>query len=391
MASQISDVLIVGAGAAGHSAATTLRQAGLTGTVRVVHEEPVPPYNRTLVDKGILPGLLTAEQAALPALGPLEVEMVNGRAVAFDAAEQALRLADGRDLRFHRLLVAVGSTPRSLAKGDLDGLFSLHRAQDALQIRAHVEGDFADRSVTVLGAGLVGTEAASFFVSAGATVHVVARSELPLKSSLGTPIATQLRDLHRQRTNFRGGRAVASLRRKAAGGIEICLDDGQRWESDLVISAQGTTPATSWIPSRGSGIPVDASLRAEGLPNVYAAGGAVLHSDGADGRTIRIDHWDDAAAQGAHAAWALLHDLGAGDDPGAYRAVTGYAVSMYGSSLTGAGVAGADASAHTKSGADGALVTTFTGRDGTVTGAVGWQASHEIHAIREELALRPHL
>lgn len=33
--------------------------------VRIVLVEPHPPYNRMLVDKGILPGLLTVEQAAV--------------------------------------------------------------------------------------------------------------------------------------------------------------------------------------------------------------------------------------------------------------------------------------------------------------------------------------
>lgn len=386
MTSQISDVLIVGAGAAGHSAATTLRSAGFTGTLRIVHDEPQPPYNRTLVDKGILPGLLTAEQTALPALEPLGVETVNGRAVALEAAEQVLRLEGGRDLRFHRLLVAVGSTPRIQAGEDLDGMFSLHRAQDAVQIRAHVEGDFAGRSVTVLGAGLVGTEMASLLVAAGADVHIVARSELPLASALGTPVATRLRHLHRQHTTFHGGRTVRSLRR-TAHGVEVRLDDGERWESDIVISAQGTIPATSWITSKGAGIPVDGSLRAEGLPNVYAAGGAVLHAD-LDGGLFRIDHWDDAAAQGAHVARTMLHDQGSGRDPGTYHAVTAYVVSVYGSSLMGAGITGSDAVAHTMPAGDDGLVTTFAGRDGTMTGAVGWQATREVHAIRQELALR---
>ncbi len=36
----------------------TLRHEGFTGTACIVHDETTAPYNHTLVDKGILPGLL---------------------------------------------------------------------------------------------------------------------------------------------------------------------------------------------------------------------------------------------------------------------------------------------------------------------------------------------
>jgi len=388
MTSHDSDVLIIGAGAAGHSAATTLRRDGFDGTVRVVHDEPVAPYNRTLVDKGILPGLLTPVQAALPSLASLGVEIVSGKASAIDPAERLVRLADATELPFRSLLLAVGSTPRPvLRNGEVEGVFPLHRAVDAQQIRSHVGSDFAGRVVTVLGAGLVGTEAASVFTASGARVHLVARSEVPLVSALGTPVATRLRDLHREHTIFHGGRTVTALRRTARG-IEVHLDDAQVWESDLVVTAQGTTPATAWVPSGSAGVTVDASLRVEGLPHVYAAGGAVLHPSPGGGR-IRIDHWDDAVAQGAHAARALLHDVTHGNDPGHYRPISGYSVNIYGSSLNGVGTARPGTSAHTVPTDDGGLVTTFTDSDALMTGAVGWRASRVVHQIRQELALRP--
>ncbi|WP_206447730.1 FAD-dependent oxidoreductase [Agrococcus sp. KRD186] len=86
-----SDVLIIGAGAAGHSAAVTLRGLGFAGSVRIMHDEPHAPYNRTLVDKGLLPGLLTVEQAALEDVAPLGIELVPGRAVAVNPDRRTIR------------------------------------------------------------------------------------------------------------------------------------------------------------------------------------------------------------------------------------------------------------------------------------------------------------
>lgn len=379
----MTEILIVGAGAAGHSAASTLRREGFTGSIRLLHDEPGSPYNRTLVDKGILPGLLTQEQAGLPIRHVEGLDLVPGRAVAVDPAERSVRLEDGRELGFRQCLLAVGSAPRSAPDSPLNGVFPLHRAADALRIRDHVAGDFAGRSVTVLGAGLIGTEAASFFVAAGAEVHLVARSDLPLVATLGIPIATRLRDLHREHTTFHGGRAVTSLRRASNGGVEVRLDSGITWESDLVVTSHGTPPATGWV-SAGStaGIGVDRSLRADALPRMYAAGGAVLYPWG-DGTRVRVDHWDDAVAQGAHVARSMLHDLSMGEDPGPYRPVSGYSVSMYGSSLTGVGIRAPGTRTRTETAAEGGLVTTFAESTGGVTGAVGWKATRAIQALRQ--------
>ncbi|WP_425402256.1 FAD-dependent oxidoreductase [Glaciibacter superstes] len=79
--------------------------------------------------------------------------------------------------------------------------------------------------MTGLGAGIVGTEAASVF--AGADVRLVARADLPLQASLGEPIAAQLRGLHLMHTDFRPGRVVQAVKRSSRG-VEVRLDDGTR-------------------------------------------------------------------------------------------------------------------------------------------------------------------
>jgi len=379
-----SDVLIIGAGAAGHSAAMMLRGEGFAGSVSIAHDEQHAPYNRTLVDKGILPGLLTVEQAALTDLSSLGVEMMHGRAIAVDASRRAVRLEHGRVLSYGALLVATGSAPRALPRGDGPGVFALHRADDALRIREHLGAPPAGRTVTVLGAGLVGSELASYFASAGAELHLVARSGVPLTHALGRPIATQLRDLHAAHVTIHFGRAVTALQPSASHTI-VRLDDGSELRSDLVIVAQGTVPGASWASRDAEGLRVDDHLRAITISGAYAAGAAAAHA-APDGSRYRIDHWDDATAQGAHAARTILHDLGEAEDPGPYRAASGFSVHVYGTSITGAGTASQAAVADTSRSHDGSIVTTFRDGDGRVTGAVGLSAAREILAIKAGLA-----
>ncbi|MHA7224347.1 hypothetical protein ACX80S_18915 [Arthrobacter sp. RHLT1-20] len=47
------------------------------------------------------------------------------------------------------------------------------------------------------------------------------------------------------------------------------------------------------------------------------------------GQLYGIDHWDAAAAQGAHAARAVLHDITGAPDPGPYTPDTGYTLTVY--------------------------------------------------------------
>lgn len=282
-----SDVLIVGAGAAGHSAAVTLRRSGFDGSIRIIHDEPFAPYNRTLVSKGILPGLLTPEQAALPALDSSGVELIHGHAAGME--ERSLRMQDGREYKCRVAVVATGSTPQSVRGADTgSGIFSLHSASDGVRIRESVGSTFAGRTVTVLGAGLVGAEAASFFAGAGTMVHLVARSDIPLARTLGVPIATRLRDLHAAHTDFLPGRTVRSVT-SSGSGIDVLLDDGRSVMSDLAVVAHGTIPAASWVDLAGSAVDVDDRLRSKTMPGVYAAGGVARHT-GAGGRTYRLDH-----------------------------------------------------------------------------------------------------
>lgn len=375
-----SDVLIVGTGAAGHPAARTLRAEGFDGTVTVVHGEPGRPYNRTLVDKGILPGLLTAEQAALPHL--TEVTMRHGRAAALDPALRTVTLDDGSQIGYRALLIAAGSSPNA---GPAHGpALSMHDASDAERARLRIGATPTQRTVVILGAGFIGAEVASFFASAGARVHLVSRSHTPLVGALGVPIASRLRDLHAERTALHANRTATSVEPHEAG-VRVRLDDGTSIDADLVIRAHGTVPNTGWVTGARAGLRVNSRLRVSGFEVVYAAGSVAVYTDAAD-RTYRVDHWDAATAQGVHAARAILHDLAGHPDPGAYRATTGYTLNVHGAAITGIGRAGARVETRT-TGASG-LLTTFHGEDGRLTGAVGWAAGRDVHALREELGTR---
>jgi 3-phenylpropionate/trans-cinnamate dioxygenase ferredoxin reductase component len=378
-----TNVVIVGGGAAGHAAASTLRNDGHAGRITMVHGESRAPYNRTLVDKAILPGLLAPEQIALPDLSGLGVEHVTAQAHGIDPSGPALLLDGGRRLPYGAVVVATGSAPR----GEADGgrVFVLHTVDDAVRIRESLDGRAAGAVVTVLGAGFIGAETASAFAAGGTEVHLVSRPEHPLERVLGSPIAKRVNELHREHLEVYFGRELSGID-QGRDSVTVALDDGRRIESDIVIVAHGTAPASDWVTAAAGGVHVDDRLRAVSVPSGYAAGSVAAHTSAED-RRYRIDHWDAAAAQGAHAARTLLHDRHGASDPGPYAPATGFTLNLYGTPIAAYGVALPGAAAETRE-TDTGIVTEFRDHSGRLNAAAGLRAGRELHGLRGRL-VRP--
>lgn len=387
MATTEHHVVIVGAGAAGHAAVRTLRNEGHLGAITLVHGEKTPPYQRTLVNKAVLPGILAPEQITLSGLGDLGAEIVHGRAHHVERTTPGrvdLVLVDGRRLGADALLAASGSAPNRHVAGD-ERVLSLHTLQDAAQVRALLGEGLSGARVTILGAGLVGAETASELTKLGATVHLVARPVVPLASVLGHTVASRVVDLHREHVDAHFGRALVTLDCDP-GEVRCTLDDGTRLASDVVMVAHGTVPASDWLTGRGGGISVDDRLRATGHVGVYAAGGVAVHRT-LDEIAYRVDHWDAAAAQGAHAARVLLHDLAGAPDPGPYVPATGFTSRLHGHSLGGFGVALPGATQVPIAAPATSAVVTGLHAPGTgrLTALVGLDAARELAVLRTHL------
>ncbi|MHA7224348.1 FAD-dependent oxidoreductase [Arthrobacter sp. RHLT1-20] len=252
----------------GPLAVASLRAEGYEGPVTVINGEPHLPYNRTLVNKGVLPGLLTVEQITQPGARALEGDLVQGRAAALDTENFLLTLEDGRALPYTALIAATGSAPRpdSWITAAPDRVFHLHTAQDAVRLRAQL-GEIADtKTITILGAGFVGAETASYLAEAGARVNLVARSATPLAAALGSHIAQQIAELHRLNVTSHFGQDITALI-PGPTSVTATLSDGQILKSDIVVIAHGTAPSSAWITD-DNGIAVDSHLRARGLERV---------------------------------------------------------------------------------------------------------------------------
>src|SRR5690625_1346822 len=141
---------ILGAGAAGVSAAKTLRAAAPEVQIDLLTRTGERPFNRTLVNKGVAIGLLTPDQTALPETG---AALVSDTVRGIDPRARQVPIASGESRTYDALIIATGSRPRTLgedvlgrndalATGRLTTLHSLDRKSTRLN-SSHVAISYA--------------------------------------------------------------------------------------------------------------------------------------------------------------------------------------------------------------------------------------------------------
>lgn len=306
--------VIVGAGLAGARAAETLRSEGFEGQVVLLGDEPDRPYERPGLSKGYLLGTSDRRSLDVHPLGWYDdhgIELRSStRVEALDLPHQDVVLAGGDRLRFDRLLVATGATPRRLALpgADLDGIHYLRRVGDSDVLRAELTG--AARRVVVVGGGWIGLEVAAAARTGGHDVTIIEPEPTVLHRALGLQLGDVFADLHRSHgVRLLLGTGAAEIRGHGGTIAAVVTGSGEVVEADLVVVGIGAVASVELALHAGldvaDGIRTDAALRTS-HPAVVAAGDVVNAFNPRLGRSVRIEHWANALHTGPAAARTML-------------------------------------------------------------------------------------
>jgi NADPH-dependent 2,4-dienoyl-CoA reductase/sulfur reductase-like enzyme/nitrite reductase/ring-hydroxylating ferredoxin subunit len=301
-------IVIVGAGAAGDSAAATLRREGYRGELRVFGADAAPPVDRPNLSKDYLAG--TAPEEWLPlrsetffADSDIKLEL-GARVAKLDLAGRKLALDGGREVTWDALLLATGAEPVRLAVpgGDLPHVHTLRTLADSRAIIARAKD--AKRAV-VVGASFIAMEAAASLRTRGVEVDVVAPDAQPFARVLGVEVGAFLKGVHEDKgVRFHLGQTVAAVEARA-----VTLSGGGRLEADLVVVGIGVRPAIALAEAAGlavdRGVVVDENLKTS-APGVWAAGDIARYPYGKAGTGVRIEHWAVAQRMGRVAALNML-------------------------------------------------------------------------------------
>lgn len=327
----MNPIVVVGAGLAGATAVTALREGGHDGPLVLLGAESHPPYERPPLSKGYLLGNDPIESAFVHDRQWYAAHDIDLRTGAFvtdlDLGRKSVSLLDGTEIAYDKLLLATGSRPRRLPLADDSGVPTayLRTVEDSDRIRAAFG---PGNRIVIIGAGWIGLEVAAAARAAGTEVTVFEVAELPLLRVLGRRVAQAFADLHRAHgVDLRLGTAVSAA--DLAGAT-------------LVVVGVGVAPDASLAQRAGlavdKGLLVDATLRAS-HPGVYAVGDIANHDHPLLRRRVRVEHWDTAIEQAKVAA----HNLVGGQEAEAYDRLPYFFTDQYDLGMEYVGYAAADA------------------------------------------------
>lgn len=316
----LKNVVIVGASAAGLSAADGLREGGFDGRIVILGEEQHEPYDRPTLSKKLL-----ASQGE-PQLHPLRTQerlestdvtlLLGHRAVGLDVDRHYVVTENGDAVPWDSVIIATGSRPRTLLTTEAEPLPVLRTPADLRFLREAVA---RYGEVTLIGAGLIGLEIAASLSAHRAGVTVINDLELPLRNILGEPVAERVRELHqRNGVELLLGVTVQSVT-GGPGSYSIQLSDGSVHRTSFVLVGIGVDANDEWLQGSGielnAGVVVDEAGRAS-VPGVWATGDvARLQAHPLLPELTRVEHWTHAIEHGRHVGLNVsrgLHDPYAG-------------------------------------------------------------------------------
>jgi 3-phenylpropionate/trans-cinnamate dioxygenase ferredoxin reductase component len=274
----MAGVVVVGAGQAGASLVAKLRSEGYDGSVTLIGEEPVPPYQRPPLSKKYLLGDMALERLYLRPesyYAEAGIDLRTGlRVTGIDRAAQEVVMGEER-LVYAHLVLATGSRPRRLPDaigGDLGGV---HVVRTLADVDAMAPGFQPGAKVLIVGGGYIGLEAAAVAASRGMQVVLVEMAERILQRVAARETSDYFRALHaRHGVDIREG--VGLERLLGHGHVSGArLSDGKELDVDMVIVGVGILPDTTLAEAAGletdNGIAVDAQGRTSD-PAIWAVG-----------------------------------------------------------------------------------------------------------------------
>lgn len=240
------DILIIGGGASGLSAAISAKSYNPDKSVVVLRKE-----EQVLVPCGIpyiFGSLQTSDKNILPdkMLTDLGVEIKIAEATLVDTKGKVCTLADGTKLYFDKLVFAMGSIPTKpkwLKGGDLENVYTMPKNKVYLD-QMHEKLKELKKVVTI-GAGFIGVEISDEMNKMGWDVTLVEVEDAILSKAFDKEFGDRAQTLLEERgVKVITGKGVQEIIGKDGKVSEILLSTGEKIEADAVILSMGYIPNT---------------------------------------------------------------------------------------------------------------------------------------------------
>jgi 3-phenylpropionate/trans-cinnamate dioxygenase ferredoxin reductase subunit len=217
-----------------------------------------------------------------------------------------VRLADGEQVPYGRLLIATGTRARQWpnpTEAALEGVYTLRSRDDAARLQQALAA--RPSRVLIIGAGFIGSEMASVCRELDIPVTVAERGSAPLVGALGGVIGRIAAEMQRESgVDLRTGVSVTSL--NGNGRVQSAtFSDGSTVDVDVVLVALGSARNVEWLEGSGLaagpfGVGCDAGARAFDVngvatDSIYVVGDVARAPHPLyEYQFLAMEHWDNA-------------------------------------------------------------------------------------------------
>lgn len=298
-------ILILGSSAGAISCADTLRKNDSDIQITVAGKEEILPYYRPQLSHMLGEGKIDSRFYLKPEnyYKDNNIELLQGKeAVRIDRDAKKVEFSSGESIDYDKLIIAVGSRNfvPPVEGSDLTGVFNLKFYEDMEKINGYM----ADKStVTIIGGGLLGIEAAWTLKKSGKNVNVIEFGDRLMARQLSEKASQIVQDELR-------GEGINVFTQKSTKCIignekveKIILESGEEIPTDMLMFSVGVRPETGLATGAGietdRGIVVNENMRTSD-EDIYAVG------DCAQVNGICLGIWPLAMQTGKIAALDIL-------------------------------------------------------------------------------------
>ncbi|MFS8541703.1 MAG: FAD-dependent oxidoreductase, partial [Tissierellales bacterium] len=272
--------LIIGNGIGGLSAAREIRSHDKESRIVLISKEPYLTYYRPKLTEGIfedfsVDSLLVYDEKWYR---QRNIEIVLKTAVEkIDIDNSIVHLDDSRKIEYEKLLIATGSHPfiPPFKGKDKEGVFALRTLQDLYEFKEFLK---SCNTVSVVGGGLLGLEAAWSLKQLGKEVNVIEFAPYLLPKQLDKELAGKLE----RRLNSLGLNIYINSQVEEVLGDtrtnRLKLNGDREIATEAVLVSSGIRPNLDLIKDTpieyDKGIKVDSQMRTN-IENIFAVGDVV--------------------------------------------------------------------------------------------------------------------
>lgn len=267
--------LIIGASAAGLSAALKIRELDVDGEITVLSEEKSLPYS-----KMSLPYLLSGECSKEEDLYLRIPEGVNllldKKVVSLKEERKVVETETGEEFSYDKLLIATGAHPYlpEVEKKGSPLIFSIRNLEDISGLKGRLKNS-KEKRVILSGAGLVNCEIADALLKIGVPSVFVIRSNRILSQILDEEGSRIIESVAKEKgIELLTGENIKTIEEKD-GITYATLESGKVLKGSCVVFGKGVRPSVDFLKGTGikivRGIEVNEHLQTS-VEDIYAAG-----------------------------------------------------------------------------------------------------------------------